>query len=102
MNYIRFKELLLKLGMITDVTGGPSESQESNLILELWQLLQQPYLLSANSELMQEDITLRDAKLAIMSILRLQIDDDLKKKKPISEVPQEPIPPENTGSEHEF
>ena len=51
---------------------------------------------------MQEDITLRDAKLAIMSILRLQIDDDLKKKKPISEIPQEPIPPENTGSEHEF
>ena len=36
---------------------------------------------------MQEDITLRDAKLAIMSILRLQIDDDLKKKKPINEVP---------------
>ena len=83
--------MLLKLGMITDVTGGPSESQESNLILELWQLLQQPYLyLSPSSEqqqLMQEDITLRDAKLAIMSILRLQIDDDLKKKKPIDEVP---------------
>jgi hypothetical protein len=26
VNYIRFKELLLKLGMISEVTGGPSES----------------------------------------------------------------------------
>jgi hypothetical protein len=33
----------MKLGMISDVTGGPSESQESNLILELWQTLQQAY-----------------------------------------------------------
>jgi hypothetical protein len=29
----------MKLGMINDVTGGPSESLESNLILELWSIL---------------------------------------------------------------
>ena len=38
INYIRFKELLLRLGMITGVSGTPNEIQESNLILELWQL----------------------------------------------------------------
>jgi hypothetical protein len=38
INYIRFKELLLRLGMITGVSGTPNESIESNLILELWQL----------------------------------------------------------------
>lgn len=36
INYIRFKELLLRLGMITGVSGTPNEVQESNLILELW------------------------------------------------------------------
>ncbi len=38
INYIRFKELLLRLGMIMGVAGTPNESVESNLILELWQL----------------------------------------------------------------
>ena len=41
LNYIRYKELLLKLGMITGVVGTPSESIESNLVLELWQLISQ-------------------------------------------------------------
>lgn len=41
INYIRFKELLLRLGMITGVSGTPNEIQESNLILELWQLTTQ-------------------------------------------------------------
>jgi hypothetical protein len=36
LNYIRYKELLMKLGMITGVAGTPSEIIESNLILELW------------------------------------------------------------------
>lgn len=36
INYIRFKELLLRLGMIMGVAGTPNESIESNLILELW------------------------------------------------------------------
>jgi hypothetical protein len=56
VNYIRFKELLLKLGMILDVTGGPSDSQESNLILELWQILQNQN--GAGFEVMQEDVTI--------------------------------------------
>ena len=38
INYIRFKELLLRIGMIMGVAGTPNELVESNLILELWQL----------------------------------------------------------------
>lgn len=38
LNYIRFKELLMKLGMISEITShsAPPESQEASLILELW------------------------------------------------------------------
>lgn len=41
LNYIRFKELLMRLGIISELTHAASalESQESNLILDLWQLL---------------------------------------------------------------
>jgi Fe2+ transport system protein B len=54
LNYIRYKELLMKLGMITGVAGTPSEIIESNLILELWQLISQ----SESAEQIAEDVNL--------------------------------------------
>lgn len=41
LNYIRFKELLVRLGMISELTAhvAQAESQESTLIFELWQIL---------------------------------------------------------------
>ena len=39
LNYIRFKELLMKLGMISELTHATAvaiDTQESNLIIELW------------------------------------------------------------------
>lgn len=42
LNYIRFKELLMRLGLISELTNHSSasiDSQESVLIIELWKLL---------------------------------------------------------------
>ena len=76
INYIRFKELLLRLGMIMGVAGTPYEIQESNLILELWQLTSQNH----QSDQIAEEVLLKDAKSVIMSVLRLN-ESSLEKKK---------------------
>jgi len=55
LNYIRFKELLVRLGMTTEAT------EEAGLTLELWQAMER-----------QEEVTLKDAWTAILIILRVE------------------------------
>ena len=63
----------MRLGMISDVTGGPAiDSPEGSLVLELWQLIQN------GREPPSDDINLKDARSAIMVVLR--INEEKKKQ----------------------
>jgi hypothetical protein len=73
LNYIRFKELLMRLGMISEFSHqGAVDSQENMLILELWNLFKAtPTVLSDEEK--SEDVKVKDAKLAIKAILRIHV-----------------------------
>ena len=74
LNYIRFKEVLLRLGMINELSlSAQIESSEGALILELWQLLRPDT--ESSLDQIPEDIKLKDAKHAIMAILRMEVKD---------------------------
>ncbi|TNV84608.1 hypothetical protein FGO68_gene10178 [Halteria grandinella] len=75
LNYIRFKELLMRLGLISELTNHTTsaniDSQESVLIIELWKLLKSKQV-QEDEEGKQEDVRIKDAKVATMAILRIQ------------------------------
>lgn len=40
LNYLRFKDFLVHLGLLTDIASMQSESQERALLYDLWRILQ--------------------------------------------------------------
>lgn len=61
LNYLRLKELLVHLGMISEA-GASSDSQERALLFDLWKLLRGEEA---------EEVAASDVQLVVMAVLRM-------------------------------
>lgn len=62
LNYLRFKEFLVNLGLLSDIASMQSESKERALLYDLWKILRGET---------NEYVTVDNLKVAVQVIVRL-------------------------------
>ena len=66
LNYLKFKELLINLGMISDFALANPDNSENTLINDMWNILK-------GEE--SEEVTIGNAKIMVMAVMRVKADN---------------------------